>query len=68
MSRPVKSALLRTPSDWFTTGGFTNASTFSPRGAPFRSMSTTSSSTWRRASSSGFAIVADVQMKIGCDP
>ncbi len=68
MSRPVRSALRRMPSDAFTTGGRTKTRTFSPRGAPDSSMRTTSSSTCRRASSSGFAIVADVQMNVGCEP
>jgi hypothetical protein len=43
-------------------------STFSPRGAPDSSITTTSSSMCLRASSSGFAIVADVQMNTGCEP
>ena len=65
---PVRSALRRTPRFRLTTGGLTNTSTFSPRGAPDSSMTTTSSSMWWRASSAGLAIVADVQMNTGCDP
>src|SRR5438309_805750 len=36
MSRPTRSALLRMPRPAFTTGGWMNAITFSPRGAPLR--------------------------------
>ncbi len=56
------------PSAWFTTGGFTNTNTFSPRGAPLRSTSSNGASVSRSASSRGFAIVADEQMNTGCEP
>ena len=56
------------PSCALTTGGLTNRKNFSPRGAPFFSTSSNERPVSPSASSRGFAIVADEQMKMGSEP
>ena len=56
------------PSCALTTGGLTNRKNFSPRGAPLFSTSSNGRPVSRSASSFGFAIVADEQMKTGSEP
>ena len=58
----------RMPSCRLTMGGLTKRKYFSPRGAPLSSTSTNGCSARLSASSTGFAMVADEQMKVGAEP
>ena len=56
------------PSWRLTTGGLKKTRNFSPRGAPLRSTSATSSSISFSASSAGLAMVAELMMNTGRVP